>query len=448
MDYKKFPSLPGVYIFKNAAGDVLYIGKARNLKNRIATYFVGSHDDWKMSSLLEQYKMVEYIITKNEIEAMLLEVELIKTYQPHFNTLLKDGDPFLYLGITTGDEAKYTKTGLSRYLPQLVIVRRKDEVKFKKLFGPFIHKKDVRFVYNYLMITFRLTVCNVKIEEGCLHYHLGQCAGTCKQDFSVKEYQERLMLAQAVLSQNYKVYEKTVQKQIAIHNKNMEFESAQYLTDYLQHAPVIFETIKTRFSASQYFSEIIEKTAPVLKQEIPVDIAIQAQKFLHVDKPIMSIDCFDVSHFQSSYIVGFAARFVEGKSSSSGFRKFLIHGLQRQNDYAALQEIVVRRYAKEQDYPDLILIDGGKGQLHAVRDFIPTTIPVVALAKKEEKLYIPWLAEEKTLSLHDPVGRLLIALRDYAHHGAVSYHKLLRKKGILHGTAARGTVTRSAQERS
>lgn len=166
-----------------------------------------------------------------------------------------------------------------------------------------------------------------------------------------------------------------------------------------------------------------------LTRQTKNSINTDLQKFLGFATPVRTVDCFDISHFQSSYLVGSCVRFTDGKPERAMFRHFKIKTLTEQNDYAALQEIIQRRYKNNTDIPDLIVIDGGKGQLSAAQHVLPGA-PLVSLAKREETLYGPQFPQGVRLDLQTNVGRLLIALRDYAHHFAISYHRLKRKKSL------------------
>ena len=157
------------------------------------------------------------------------------------------------------------------------------------------------------------------------------------------------------------------------------------------------------------------------------NLAATVQAFFGAPHPIHTIDCFDISHFQSHYIVGACIRFTDGKPDKNKFRRFKINSLDQQNDYAALQEIVARRYKDDTILPDLVLIDGGKGQLSAAKAIIPHAL-CASLAKREETIFSDQYPHGIVLDLHTEVGKLLIALRDYAHHFAISYHRLRRHK--------------------
>ncbi len=346
---KIIPDLSGVYLFKNDAGEIIYIGKATSLKNRVRSYFAPDHPDWKVQSLIEEYADVDYILTKNEIEAGILEADLIQKHKPKYNVLLRDGQPFIYIHFTTDP------------LPTMEIVRNKK--KGGNYFGPFLHKQQARKIHAFLERTFGLRICNKKIENGCLDYHIGLCPGTCRPDFKKSDYLFKLELAQDVLSQKDRLFTDRIKEKMQEYVATKEFEKAKHLRDYLDNASDIFNTLKIQYSDKKFATDIFVATArnPYLP-EIKTDIAEKIQSLLKLPTPIKTIDCFDISHFQSRSIVGSCIRFANGLPEKHKFRKFKIETLDEQNDYAALQEIVTRRY-RDGDVPDLVLIDGGKGQL-------------------------------------------------------------------------------------
>lgn len=413
----ELPRLPGVYIFKNADGEPIYIGKAKSLKHRVSSYFHKQKTDWKVAALVEEHVSLDFILTKNETEALLLETQMIQEYKPKFNILLTSGQPFIYI-LFTKDE-----------IPQIKIVRNKKEK--GTYFGPFLFKSQARRVHQYLMEKFRLTMCNKKIENGCLEYHLGICPGNCKSNFDAQEYLFRIELAQDVLKKNHKDFIKRLEAKIKEHSANMDFEKAKNLHEYVTNFETIFETIRTHFTESKYATEIAAVSTPrAYVAEMAEDIAEQLQKFLNLKSPVHTIDCFDISHFQSRSIVGSCVRFRDGKPDKDRFRRFQVRSLVEQNDYAALQEIVSRRYKNPEDIPDLILIDGGKGQLSAVKVILPHA-NLISLAKREETIYGDAYPNGKVLDISTDIGKLLIAVRDYAHHFAISYHRLKQGKSAL-----------------
>jgi excinuclease ABC subunit C len=394
------------------------VGKAKSLSARVASYFRGQqHGDWKVQALMGEYEKLEHIVTRSETEALFLEAQLVREHQPKYNVLLKSGNPFIYVLIT--DEE----------LPTFKLVRLKREK--GTYFGPFLHKGQVRSGFDFLVRTFKLGLCAARIAEGCLNYHLGRCAGNCRTDFNKEEYCTRVKLAEDALRGRHKDFLATIERRIAYHNEQLEFEVSRNLGEYLKNLDLIFDTLKTKFSEKKYEKEIDQVT---LSFKRPIYAFAQAlselKKLLGMSKLPSIIDCFDISHFQSTHIVGSCVRFVDGIVNKSGLRRFKIKSLVQQNDYAALQEIVMRRYKNAADIPDVVIIDGGKGQLSAVQTLLPGVL-CIALAKQEERLFTPLHPRGVVLDSKTDLGQLIIALRDYAHHFALEYHRLLRNKRAI-----------------
>lgn len=411
---KKLPELPGVYFFKDKTYSIIYIGKAKNLQKRVSSYFATSNEDWKVAELIKEHASISHIVTKTEHEALILEAQLIRNYKPKYNVLLKSGQPFIYLVFTS------PKTTLAK----LEMVRTKS--KKGRYFGPFLHKRDTRAVYEYLIRTFQLQLCNKTIENGCLDYHIGRCAGSCKSNFDKKNYITRLELAHDAMKGNHKKFLDRLNKKILEFNENLEFEKAAHLNTYIKNFETIFNTIKTRYHDKKYAQEIHYATrAPELKERDLSHALEDLQKLLNLSKKPETIDCFDISHFQSTHIVGSCIRFTGGKPDKKNFRRFKVKSLDQQNDYASLQEIVLRRYRNRDEVPDIVFIDGGKGQRNAIKHFFPET-PCISLAKREELLITDSHPEGYQLDISTPIGQLLISLRDYAHHFAINYHRLKR----------------------
>lgn len=408
----KLPHKPGVYLFKDFNNTIIYIGKATNLKSRVSSYFNTQKRDWKVDSLVAEHQSIEHIVTSTEIEASLLEAHLIRLYQPKYNVLLKDGDPFVYFLF------KHTQ------VPDIKLVRNQQEKGV--YFGPFLHKRPARSAFNYLVSTFKLNRCNKKINNGCLDYHLGTCAGNCRPDFDLDGYRLRMKLAETVLKKDHAACLTMLQEHIQDCVARQDFEQAQQMHEYMTNLDTIFATLALRFSPDKYAAQV--SAATIGSSEFNgTKLAAQMQEFLGLDHPVITIDCFDISHFQSSELVGSCIRFTYGIPDTHNFRRFKIKTLSIQNDYKALAEIVSRRYKDPKNIPDVILIDGGKGQLHAVRDIMPNA-HCISLAKKEELLFCPRYTDGIHLDVHTNVGKLCIALRDYAHHFAIEYHRKRKTK--------------------
>jgi len=405
------PLLPGVYLFKRET-EILYVGKAKSLKKRIASYFNKQSTDWKVRALIDEATHIDHILTRSEHEALLLEAQLIRDNKPKYNVLLKNGQPFVYIYKTTDA------------LPRLELVRTKK--KKGVYFGPFLCKKQARAVYQYLLNTFQLNLCTQTIKTGCLRFHLQKCAGNCKADFDKEAYLFRLELALNLLEGQYKKSLNALKIEIKKHSEAFEFEKARNLHTYAQHIETVFDALRTGFSENRYEKDIFLVTAPLSnKIESAHKASEQLQELLQLPKIPITIDCFDISHFQGNFMVGSCIRFTNGMPDKNKFRRFKIKSLQGQNDYAALQEIVIRRYRDPADIPQVILIDGGKGQRSAITDVLPNAL-VISLAKREERLHTPQHPDGIVLDMHTEMGQLLTALRDYAHHFAISYHRKRR----------------------
>ncbi|MCF7799780.1 excinuclease ABC subunit UvrC [Candidatus Babeliales bacterium] len=529
---QNIPKLPGVYIFKDDNNHILYIGKAKNLKKRVQSYFSKQYQDWKINSILQTSSNIEHIVTKTELDAMLLEAELIKANQPKFNILLKSGQPYIYILITNPKKT----------LPEIKIVRNKKEK--GSYFGPFLEKMAARKVYNFLIKTFKLKLCRKKLEKGCLDYHMGICAGICKSDFDKQSYLERLNLAKLSLKQDHQKFLDYLQQQINLFNSKLEFEKSKELHEYFLAFSKIFNTIDTETSYQGMAKDFAHKNIwfltqdkkslflfsennSVLKQKalfyLPLDnlgtenlenkekndnknyldyfisyyhnfscpniiltnfeidkytknlyenflqkwhkkekpvsiifpqeghfasliklaqihveqqitkqqnLSKQLKNLFKANKEIHTIDCFDISHKQGMWQTGSCVRFKDGQPDKNLFRKFKIKTIDYQDDYACLQEIIKRRYKDNYEIPDLILIDGGKGQLNAALKVVPNT-EVASLAKKEETIFSKKLLLGKKLNLQNYASQVLIALRDYTHHFAIGYHRELEAKSSI-----------------
>ena len=202
---RDIPRAPGVYAFKDVHGTILYIGKATTLRERVRSYF-HNDSDWKVHELLREHTGISYIVTHNDIEASILEAQLIQEYQPRYNVLLRSGDPFLYIVFL-----------YDRETPCMQLVRRVPET--KHYFGPFIKRRHARRVFTYLQRTFQLKVCNHRISGGCLDYHLGRCAGNCADTFDKDAYITRLHLAEQALAGNHEAFTTVIQNKITYYNR-------------------------------------------------------------------------------------------------------------------------------------------------------------------------------------------------------------------------------------
>lgn len=401
---KNIAKKPGVYLFKNALEQIIYIGKAKSLHARIASYF-NNPDDFKINMILHDATSIETIPVNSELEALYLEVELIKKYQPKFNTLLKDGNPFVYL--------YFSQTTL----PTISIVRNK--TKKGTYIGPFLTKKTAHGVYNFLLKTFSLKLCKKKIPHGCLQYHIGICAGYCSTDFDINYYLTRFKLAKYLVQKDPHAAMAHIDEEISKASRTLQFERAQKLHEY-----------KKNFEQFAYTVEKLE-SMPSKQQKSTDDkniaLLMALQTRLHLQHVPYVIDCFDISHLQGTSIVGSCIRYVNGETEPKSFRRFQIKSLHDQDDYQALREIVQRRYKSGSNYPNLIIVDGGKGQINAVKPYIGPS-ELVGLAKKEETIISSDFQHFIQLTNNKPEDLLLLQIRDKTHQFAISYHRKKRSK--------------------
>lgn len=402
---KQFSKKSGVYIFKGAGNTILYIGKAKVLHNRIKSYF--SSDDPKVSELLQQAVDVETIETSNEDEALLLEAQLIKKHQPPFNRLLKAGNPYLYIFFSEEE------------LPKISIERIKK--KKGRYFGPFLTKKEARIVFDYLLKTFQLQLCSKKIPSGCLQYHIGLCAGSCMDDFDKSFYLLRFHLAQQALDKDYAQAMQKLAHEITTASKELNFERAQHLATFQENLEAIIDKLETLKT-----TKLTNLVKPALQKTSNLELLSSLKRRLGLTHIPYTIDCFDISHMQSKAIVGSCVRFVDGKPDKKNFRHFHIKSLVEQNDYAALAEIVARRYKNPTNIPNLVIIDGGKGQLNATKHLVGDA-EIISLAKREETLFFPDSTKSVRLDPMIKSDALILQIRDYAHHFAISFHRKTRK---------------------
>jgi len=415
-DLAELSGLPGVYIFKDSLKSVIYVGKAKDLKKRVSSYFKTQEPDSKIEHLIKEHASMDYVQTKNETEALLLEAQLIRQFQPKYNTLLKSGSPFLYFEFTNDK------------IPKINLVYQHTNKK-STYFGPFLYKAKTRQVFEFLLRKFKLKICKLKIKQGCLDYHLGKCAGACLETFDLGDYVIRIELVKKLLTGNYDDSKKFLLEQIKNYNQKLEFEKSKNINEYMENLESIFDTLDLDYSEEEVI-KLAQKTKESNQAIVFVKGLCELQLLLNLTTTPKSIDCFDISHFQGNWIVGSCIRFTNGVPDKKNFRKFKIKTLIDQNDCAALQEIVSRRYRNPEDLPDVVLIDGGKGQLNAVKDLYPQT-QFISIAKREETLFSSNLKIGVILDRQTSLGALIIALRDYAHHFAISYHKTFRGKTFL-----------------
>jgi excinuclease ABC subunit C len=538
------PSSPGVYLFKDAENNILYVGKAANLRHRVGSYFGGGQKlTPKLQRMVSKVNDLDYFVTGSEQEALILELNLIKRYHPSYNVRLKDDKTFPYL-----------KIDLSESWPRVYITRRLEE-DGGCYFGPFASARSVRQTLKLIKGIFPFRSCSRSItgndRRSCLDYHIGRCLAPCIGVVSREEYAE--VIKQVILFLEGK-QERVVRELESRMNKaaeTLDFETAARLRDQLQavervvegqriatrvrgeqdviaFAPdkdqayvqvffirggkligresfllqgtryeepgqVMTSFVKQFYDSSPYIPPLLLLQHPVedmatiqgwlqgkrggkVSIQVPrrgnkkqlLDIVAQnAQEGLEQMKikqlasptalstaldeikrelalPHLPsrIEGYDISDIQGTAAVGSMVVFDKGKSKPAHYRRFKIKTVSAANDYAMLQEVLRRRFKRASDAsdtwairPDLVLIDGGRGQLNAAREAIEEagvgSVPVASLAKENEEIFIPQKREPIVLPRSSPALQLLQRLRDEAHRFALGYHQRVRRRGTF-----------------
>ena len=403
---KKIPNSPGIYMMKDSSGEVLYIGKAKDLSKRVASYFKTDRPrSAKKTSLLERVKDLEYILTTSEEEALIYEANLIKEKKPRYNVELKDDKSFPFLKLTLSEE-----------FPRLIITRKKAD-DGARYFGPYTRVKLLRKALSVMKGIFPLRTCRKIPDHVCLSFHIGQCLGPCIKKISQREYRE--ILRQLVLFLEGK--KTTLLKELT--QKMEKLAKEENFEDAL--------VIRNRISA---LSEVPGKK--IRDYSGWGDVACKLKRILRLPRLPLSIEAFDVSNISGKEATGSMVYFHNGRPDKSNYRKFKIKTVKGIDDYAMIREIVRRRYKrlKEENgaFPDLIIIDGGKGHLWAAYDELVRLnlrrIPVASIAKREEKIYMLGSKASLDINRDSQLLYFIQQIRDEAHRFALKYHHKLRKK--------------------
>ena len=538
---KNLPTLPGVYQFKNKDDKILYIGKAKNLKNRLRSYFQNKkNQSSKTISMMRNAHSFDWIIVKNEIEALLTEANLIKKYRPKYNVLMKDDKAYPYIQIT------------KEPYPQ-VLLKRKIKKDGSKYFGPYTDSKRLRTILKVMHKVFPIRSCSYFIDDKiikekkislCLDYHIKRCQGPCEGLVSEKEYNLMIKHVISFMRGNTKKIEQSIQLKMDDASSNMKYEDAALFRDQLKaiqnfnskksYANSVFDDrdifalssrdgigivviirIRNGFIYSRekislkniYYDEkdayktiitqfylgsnlvppvislpikpsgeediikmlsyerkskvkfeypkigekakelrITMKNAELLlndwilkknkyKEYVPNSV-IALQNDLNLEVPPKNIEGFDISHLSGENTVASMVSFFNGKPKKNRYRKFKIKTVDQIDDFASIREVVYRRYSRlkkeKSAYPDLILIDGGKGQLSmamsALRELGLDYINIISIAKRLEEVFLPGNPNPQSIHKDSPGLILLKRIRDEAHRFAITFQRQKRKK--------------------
>ncbi len=425
------PSSPGVYLFKDSAGRVLYVGKAKSLRDRVSSYFhspgelTGARGPEIAHMIGDLAVDFDVIPCESEVDALLRENRLIKDIQPRFNERLKDGKSYPYLQITMDED-----------FPRVQITR-KPMLKGVKLYGPFVSVAELRAAIPLLQRVFRFRTCKLDITEGdekrlsfrpCLLYTIKQCSAPCAGKISKEDYRNDIANLRRFLESKGALVARRISKEMRAASERMDYERAALLRDQLN-----------ALAGLQKRGLLEEHLQPEVFYIDPTEGLNKLAELLGASSPPRIIEAIDIAHLTGKETAGSLVCFIDGKPFKQGYRRFNIRTAKAADDYAAIREVVSRRYRQagmdEELFPDVILIDGGPGQLNAACqafENLPSSPPVLlSLAKREEVIYIQGRDEPLKLKRNNPALRLLQSIRDEAHRFAQAYHHILRRKKTL-----------------
>lgn len=514
IDPSTLPDTPGCYLYSDAAGTIIYVGKAKNLKKRVSSYFTKKDHDIKTQSLVGHIDAVDVIVTNTEAEAFLLENTLIKKHQPKYNIDLKDAKRYAYIELTREP------------FPRLVIARQKSGD--GTFFGPFVSAAERDYVLKVVKKVFHLRTCKKIPKRPCLRRHMQSCCAPCTGTISPEEYGMNVDRAALLLKGRSRELLDTLRQEMADRSRDLDYERAlelrneiaaiEHLADRqtVEHRReydqdviafqvtdgkvylVVFNVERGSLANKQeftfdacedFFEEFLVQyysereppaelllgcpTGPALAEFLSVkkgrhvDVLVpqrgEKKQLLDLAKKNLeiaffrdtlkgaelgtalglevspsAIECFDISHLSGTAMVGSMVRFRDGKPDKSNYRRFRIKTVEGIDDFASIAEVVRRRYRRLVDehaaLPDLVIIDGGKGQLSSALEVfreLGIHLPVIAIAKREEEIFMPGKMFSLRLDKKSIALRYIEEIRDEAHRFAITYNRLLRRKKAI-----------------
>ena len=540
---KLVPEQPGCYLYYDKSGEIIYVGKAKNLKRRVYSYFHKQHESPKTTILVSQIEKLEYIITDSEVESLILESHLIKQHKPKYNILLKDDKKYPYFLITEED------------FPRIQVVRKKNLNPDKgRFYGPYTDVGAMYATLDFLKKIFPLKQCKTPkfSSRPCLYYHIGKCLAPCQGKVTPEEYQKLIKQVELFLSGKQSELLKQIQEQMKIYAENEQFEKAAKMRDSyldlqktLERQKVVYENTKLNediiaviyesgifaitvmmiregrlidkkdftyfvddINKTEYFETFFREYYTNLKLEFPdkiisKDLVEIGEKELYEDwlkilsgkKVVINyakrgkyselyelayknasnllenaklkkmvqicedfnevgsylaeklnlknfpnrIECYDISHIQGTNTVASMVVFQNGLPKKTAYRKFKIKSTEgKPDDFLSMKEVLTRRLSKlgqpKWEKPDLIIIDGGKGQLSSVMQIVSEfdikDIDFVSLAKREEEVFLPNQSNSILLPRESNALYLFQRIRDEAHRFAITYHRELRSRAL------------------
>lgn len=412
MDIKEtIQSLPltsGVYLMKDKEGSIIYVGKAVSLRKRVQSYFRKDTGSYKTDLLVSVINSIDHINTASEAEALILEASLIKKHQPKYNIELKDSKTYPHIQVTKEE------------FPLISVVRLNSQ-KAKKVkadyYGPYTSPALIREALIIIRKIFHSRSCEYLPNKPCLDYHIGLCDAPCVGLINKEDYQRNIRRVELILEGRKDELLKGLHEDMEIFAQEKKYEQAAKIRDQIRAIGALYSSTMD----VNYFKE-----------------AEQLERALNLSRTPSRIECFDISNIMGQEAVGSMVSFLNGRPDKSNYRRFKIKMVEGIDDFKMMAEVVRRRYTRLKNeqaiFPDLIIVDGGKGQLSAAvgeLKELDVVIPIVSLAKREEEVFVPG-RRNSTILFKDSLGlRLLQRIRDEAHRFAVSYHRLLRSKKVF-----------------
>jgi len=418
---RSFPQTPGVYLMKDAAGRVIYVGKAKNLRARAGSYFLkAAEQDRRTADLVREIRDIDFLEAESEVDALLLESRLVKDVQPKFNSDLKDDKTFPYLQITTHED-----------FPRVEFTRTPRQ-KGVKLYGPFTSAGSLRGAIVVLQRIFKFRTCTLDIDADdeqwrwfrpCLLASIGQCTAPCNLRISKEDYRKDINRLKTFLEGGKKRLLEEMKADMLAASAALAFEKAARLRDEIR----LLETLDER-------GDLEENVQPEVFLVDPKKGLAGLEKVLGLGRTPRVIEGVDIAHLAGNETVASLVQFIDGLPFKPGYKRYRIKTVDGIDDFKSIHEVVSRRFARlareGASFPDILLVDGGKGQLSAALDALDSLgidpPCVISLAKREEEVFVPGRPEPLRLSRDSFSLRLLEYVRDEAHRFAQHYHHLLR----------------------
>lgn len=421
----EIPPKPGVYVFRDRFGNVIYVGKAVNLRRRLGNYFQparAAKADIKTRSLIKSIDDWAFHVVRNEEEALILESRLIKDYAPKYNILMRDDKRYPLLRLNLQDKfPTFTKVRFER---------KNDPALY---FGPFPNGSALQSTLEFILRHFKLRSCKYdepdeETIKRCMKRAVRDCSAPCCGKISPEDYRRQVENALEILKGNTKELCAELDEEIKSASAELKFEKCARLRDVKQNLLAVFGPKVRRFD-NAVLPERDDETSGIAAMK-------QLQKELGLAKVLDTIICFDISNIMGTLAVASMVCFRNGHPDRSSYRHFRIRTVEGSNDFAMMKEAITRHFGRlireNRPLPDLLVVDGGKGQLSSAVDALIEincpVLPVIGLAKREEEIFLPGRSESVLLSRSNPALKVLQSLRDEAHRFAITYHKHLRQK--------------------